>query len=358
MRRDLGNHIEYLENRLSDYTGHNLLQSLGFTHEQDWVSEYFVTLAIIDRLSPNAQHLNIVFLDSTGMSFWIHVLPDYDLRLEIADHGFPKLKTLALQTNTRTEHSWHPNTASFSTIFVELGAAPKLSKIRASGLVFGRAPSAWQPFANLQSIDLTEVMSDFDDIDLVLGACNKLKRFTCHWALLTLKLGNTVKELLPNIIQHKDTLQTLWLVCSTVYLVSYHSPIINFNSLPRLTALKEVKLCNLCIPDRYSYYGCPPLGAPPISCLVPPSIEHLTVMHSYLWAADGEYRDYQPSRLWDLVRDRTQSLPHLRELIIQIKSGTLSNWVQHERRAVDMLTEEFRNVDVRFTLVSELDIFA
>jgi hypothetical protein len=355
---ELGNHIEYVENRLSDYLGNDLLHDMDFHEAETMVAEYFVRLAILVRRSPNIRHLCVVSIESIDISFWRHLLPDASLvpRCDIADHGFPKLQTLALQTNTKQKYAQVSPAASFSVIFIEMGAAPNLSRIRASGLEFGLAVSVWQPFATLRHIDLTEVESEFEDVDRILSACNDLERFTCQWAYLSMRESSI--DLLPSISRHKNTLKTLWLAASASQYDTANTPVVNLNNLSSLTALTEAKLSNFGVRDRYSLPPSTAWTSPLLSTRLPSSIQHLTIMYPTIWTDTVSYSFDVLTELWRLAENRAQLLPNLRELVILFEDGPLwafDSTTGASQGDTSLLTARLHDAGVRFKIVDELE---
>ena len=357
-RPDLGNCIEYVENRLSDYLGNDLLHDMDFHEAESMVAEYFVKLAILVRRSPNIRHLCVVSIESIDISFWSHILPDPSLvdRHELAGHGFEKLQTLALQTNTKFKYAQVSPAASFAVLFTEMGAAPNLTQLRASGLEFGLVISAWQPFFNLRRIDLTEIESEFEDIDRILDVCNSLERFTCQWAYLNMRESHI--DLLPSITRHEDTLETLWLTASASQYDTANTPVIQLTCLARLTALKEAKLCNFGIRDRYAFPPGTAWTSPLLSTTLPTSIEHFTIMYPRIWTDTEPYSFDVLSELWHFSDNCARLLPNLNELVVLFEDGPL--WAYDSTTGATQnnttrLTAKFRDLGVRFQIVSELE---
>jgi len=357
-RSELENYIEYVENRLSDYLGNDLLHDMDFHEAESMVAEYFVKLAILVRRSPNIRHLCIISIESLDISFWSHLLPSGPPvhRFDIADHGFPKLRTLAFQTNTQHRYAQVSPAASFSTIFTGMGAAPNLSQVRASGLVFGPATSAWQPFANLRQIDLTEVESDFEDVDRILSACNDLERFTCQWAYLNMR--ESWIDLLPSIAKHRDTLKTLWLSASASQYDTANTPVVALNILVCLTALKEAKLCNFGVRDRYASPQGTAWASPLLSNPLPTSIEHFTIIYPRIWADAMTYSFDVLSELWRLAEDRDRLLPNLRELVVLFEDGPICAYdstTGASQGDTSLLAAKFRDLGIAFKIVDQLE---
>jgi hypothetical protein len=121
-------HVEYVENRFSDYRGNDLSHDLDLPDADTFAYEYFVKLANIIRLSRNIEQLCVISIESTDTSLWKNLLPDGDHLQKVADHGFPKLQRLALQINTTPQGARESGTASCPTIFREMAASPKLSR--------------------------------------------------------------------------------------------------------------------------------------------------------------------------------------------------------------------------------------
>jgi hypothetical protein len=355
-RQELGLHVEYVENRLSDYLGHALHNDLkNFPNSAGFVADYFVKLAIVVRLSPNIQYLCTVSIESIDETLWSHILPDSTLRWTIADHGFPKLHTLVLQTNTTSELASVSDRGSFSTIFYEMVAAPRLTCVRALGAIFERPFTVWRPFSNLQQIELTEATSDLNAIDQLLCACDDLTRFTCQWQHLSLPSGQSSVDLLPGIVKHKRTLETLWLIPSRIYWSDIDPISISFSSLSHLTTLKEAKLMNLVILDGATHVPVP------LSSLIPQSLEHLTVLHHIIWSNAQVYGLKVLQALWDLAYDCTRQLPNLRELIVQHELSYLSELdkaIIESLGGIGVLEAGFHDHGVKFELMDELGMFS
>lgn len=355
--KELAGYVQYIENRLSDYLGNDLLHDTEAHDAEDMVPEYFSKLASVIRLCPNIQQMCVVSIESNDISLWDHLVSVEPFR------GLTKLHTLAFQTNTKEEYAFSWKGPAFSRICTALSIIPSLHRMSVSGAVSLRDLNVpiRGTFENLHCVEIEESMVDLRDIDGLLNACNRLKTFKCHWAFLTLRLPHGYIDLLPSIVKHKDTLETLWLVPQLVDFSSMDPPKIHFSNLCHLTRLREAKLCNFFVPDRYTFHSPVLFAEPRLAFLVPPSLEHLTIKYSCYWAHASTYTFHILSILWELVDDCTQRLPHLRELIIQSEEEYLNRSDSAPPIVVDgikALAGRLQEMGVHFSLVAELDVLA
>lgn len=343
---ELACHVQYIENRLSDYMGNGLYDDLEFYGAVEMVKDYFNTLASVIGLSPNLVHLSVVSLETCEVSLWRHLVLDKIERPRMAMHGFSRLQTLCFQIHTE-DYGLGEESAWFRRIANALLTVPSLRQIRASGATTGAVNTVDGKYQSLQTIDISECILDFSEIVQLASACEKLKHLGCHWAYLSSQ-GFHLPDLYSALSTHEETLEHLRLDTREVRLSADDFPMQPLGSLRGFKALKSIELCETSLlANTMSILDFPDQRLPTrISQLLPSSLETLTILVKSEYGYNDDCRIDEAFALWDLAEDCPKLLPNMKE--VQIKSA-------FELQALN-LTSQFGNIGVKLSLIREVEI--
>ncbi|KAF2854226.1 hypothetical protein T440DRAFT_270734 [Plenodomus tracheiphilus IPT5] len=309
-------HLRYIENRLSDHYGNSLYKDTAGYDTMQMTARYFYLLAEIVKLAPNLQHLCVVSLETEEISFWKHIMASAQTADPAVNStmSFSKLETLCFQINTsafrrRSGEVW------FAHIFSTMASVPLLKELRACGVMSNNnAPVALAtplaPFRKLQRLEITKCLLDFDEIVDLWQACTGLQHITCEWAYLdcTTELPS---DLLPGLLRHAETLQTLHLDLREVRFDLPRPPAPPlFGSLRAFVNLRSLTVCErFTSDDHYTWDG-------RIAHLLPFSLEDLNVLrHPDGLFEFGSHED-RIRNLRRLAEDCQVVLPHLKRVAI------------------------------------------
>jgi len=336
--------LQYVENRLSDYLGNGLYDDMNFFGAVDMVEEYFLKLASIVNHSPNIEHLSVVSLETSDVSFWRHVLGT-KLQSTIATHGFPKLQTLCLQIQSG-DYGLIDGSGWFRRITDALTTVPTLKTLRANGVVssgdFSPLPGRYKC---LETIEISECILDFDQVVQLTSACENLKHFGCQWAFLNCNALVHPSDLFDGLSPHKDTLESLRLDVREARFQHGPFEMEPLGCLREFTALKSVTICGTTLlATNHSLLDFPDQQLPyRIAELLPPSLESLTLLMHSNHGYDDDFRIDEAFALWDLAEDCEEMLPKLKE--VNIRSP-------HVLAGIN-LTEQFKEIGVSLNFLRE-----
>lgn len=367
-REDLAQYLLYFENRLGDYLGNSLLKDSDLPEAMSMVLEYFFKISCVIKECPNIEQLCIVSLESHRISLWEHLIPDWSHLIQDWTDLCPvtcsppllnlrKLHTLALQTNMKQYYQVVNGFPSTPEILSALGILPSLTVLRVSGLEsthYGWIPTITGPFKSLRRLEIIETTLLVHEVNDLLRACDCLEHFKCSWSMLFLSLDGPL-VVVPDVIKHRQSLQSLYLVPEAVDFSSWPDPPhFSFPALRHLGALKEAKLCNFCVPDPYNHTQAVPPG---LGELLPASLESLAISYCHMFIDPPTYGLTVLSALWVLANHCEIVLPRLREIKIYFQGEPLESSHRDTSRSVgsvDELTEKFRKMGVDFKVIKNL----
>ncbi|KAF1957669.1 hypothetical protein CC80DRAFT_547563 [Byssothecium circinans] len=360
-RSDLAKHVEYVENRLSDYLGNDLLHTI--LHEaENIVPEYFRLLGTIICLSPNLQQLCVISLENSEITLWNHIF-GAGREVQLPSHGFPKLKKVAFQTNAKDEYVSIHDGRSFSRICSGLALMPSLLSLEVSGAVCGCSRDFATPFANLQRVSLNDTMASTDEVAMLLLACNRLTHFACEWVNRYYISGGVPSILEMGLRKHQHSLETLSLTARGHFVDGVHVDHTGNLDFPikyqEFTALTEVTLPRLLLPAKP--FMLPYLDTEPLAKFLPASLESLIIENFCL---DSTSSFELLAALWTLTRDCPQLLPRLRQVAVRVRDTdyamileTTFGDTERQLGGVTRLNEKFEELGVQFQLVVEFGFF-
>jgi hypothetical protein len=343
--------LQYVENRLSDHLGNSLLADTNSNADEAllMVPQYFSMLADVVNHAPNLKQLTVVSLETADVSFWKDILPEVSDQTSttVAIHGLQKLQSLCFQMNTN--NSGH--VAWFRRISSAMTSIPMLTDFRASGVMTSNAklPSLGT-FERLKRIDITYCVLEFEEISEIWAACNNLRHIACHWAYLNNEAVSP-SELLPSLLRHAKTLETLSLDFREVRM-SKSPPMLG--SLQSFTSLKSLSLCEMALGFSDSVIGVPMQTLDVrLSAILPRSLEKfaLLVVADYGCVGGcGRWAGVEAESahaLWDLSNNVRQFLPDLKLI--------------HMEACCDQsdpnLAKAFEEVGVQFEIVKDSTIW-
>ena len=343
----LARHVQYFENRLSDYKGNSLYDSLEVLGAVEMVKDYFDTLVATICLTPNLTHLSVVSLETSEVSLWRHIVKDKDKDAlpHMAAHGFPKLESLCLQIHTE-DYGIGEESAWFRRITNALMTVPTLKTLNVSGATSGSVVPIYNgKHKCLQDIQITESILDFDELVQLVSSCTDLKRLSCDWAYLTTQLFH-LPDLHNALTAHADSLRTLRLDAREVRLQEVDSSFQPLPSLRDFTALQTVELCEASLfANNSSILDVPNQILPTrIAHLMPPSLRSLTILIKANTGYNNDRRLDEAQGLCDLADDCPTMLPNLHQVWIKWK---------YSLRAAS-LTARFRDVGVTLFLATDI----
>jgi hypothetical protein len=352
----LADSLQYVENRLSDYLGNSLYDDTEFYGAIHMVAQYFYLLADIVRLAPNLQHLSVVSLETDEVSFWNYLLPGNlgtwapPVSSQVASHGLPKLQTLCFQIHTEG-YGFGPDAAWFRRICSAMTSVSPLSDLRASGVMTSATTlPLFGSFKNLQRLDITECVLDFEEVVDIWKACGGLRHIVAEWAFLNCG-GEAPSDLYPGLLQHAKTLETLHLDMREVRFNNAlaASPQI-LGSLKSFEVLESLAICETALlgntfplldfPDQALEYG--------IAELMPFALKSFALLVHSDYGYETDCRLDEAFALWHLAEDCVRSLPKLEE--VSVISGY--------RLSAPNVTKAFEEVGKRFRLVKEATLQA
>ncbi|KAF1974475.1 hypothetical protein BU23DRAFT_94079 [Bimuria novae-zelandiae CBS 107.79] len=356
---ELCSHLEYVENLLSDCFGNDL--HLDVENNGDdalhLVNEYVEKLADVILIAPNIRKISVVSLEIENCSLWERLLqfvPENGHFPLVPGHSLLKLERLTFQTNAKAG-----DCIGFEEILCGLIELPLLTEIRALGAT-GRSvqvPHVGLTLKNLQRIELTECTLGHKVVNDVLIVCDNLRHFICHWSILWCEMSHETPDLLPNLLKHQQTLETLWLLADRADFWSNNATSPACFILHEMRSLKEAKICDSFIP-YYRFGNISPMSVPrkSISQLLPSTIEHLTITYTMRYINSTASSFFAERALYRLADDCPHYLPHLRELVIQHESFEIPYSTQVEEEIP--LPLKFADKGVRFSVLEESDCLA
>jgi hypothetical protein len=327
---NLAKHIQYVENRLSDFLGHSLDHDLEDDADgaEDMLLQCDRLLGTIIRMSVNLQELSVVSIDSfyEKITLWDHIFkPASNLQDNIPIHHWTKLEQVTIQTNAIEESG-----TFFSCICPGLILMPSLSVLRASGIVDEEDNSVYGSFKNLRSISLTESAISLTGLGELLLACDGLEHLTCRWEWLEYvhddsdpeRVFSGPERLLSGLAKHQSTLKTLCLASHR--LGDPDDGLRNMNSvvlkLQSFTALREIELPTLWMVDvlYHQEQQWPNLERHEMESPFPATLEKLVLQH---WAIHHQPQETLLSVLRNLTMICPRSLPALRQIVVEACGG-------------------------------------
>ena len=296
-------------------------------------------------------------MENLYTSLWKHIYGRHSQRDKetippSSYHSLLKLKKLSIQTNSGGGrggefHSLDKILCRFS----ECSLLTEIHILGASGY-FTTATISYPSFKQLQRLVIAETSLFLHCLDAVLSKCKGLRHLVCHWYFLECSAGFQRKGLLPNLLKHSNTLETLWLVANRADMDGpVHEAQLGLYQMP---VLKEVSLCNLFIPDEYN--RCPhPSDEPAVIAQdLPPSVEYLTISYTLNRLRFGEWSGYVKRSLLRLAEDCPRLLPRLKVVVVQFEGIGIEIW---ERAKLPMVSA-FAVKGVQLTIVEQLDFVA
>ncbi|EUC49088.1 hypothetical protein COCMIDRAFT_2151 [Bipolaris oryzae ATCC 44560] len=208
-------HLQYVENRFSDYQGNDHFANLDDPSDLYMLKEYFSLLAGIINAAPNLQHISVANVETSDVSFLKHVLREDSAGTSgctiVADHGLSRLQTLFVEMEMDEEWGLRKlREASIYSIYSALASLPSLSDFRVAGArmtpTIGPKVNVGQ-FRNLQRLEITHCLMEMSQMNIILSACEGLRHIVCHWEWL--ESDKTVDVLRPGLRKHSHTLETL-----------------------------------------------------------------------------------------------------------------------------------------------------
>lgn len=346
-------YIHYVENRLSDYLGNSLLDDSATDDVEEMAAHYFLLLSDIVRHAPNIQHLSIVSLEVDEVSFWRYILPGDSgtwappPSVKIASHGLCQLQYLSFQLLNEV-YDMSPDAASFLRICSAMSSIPSLIDLRASSVVtYGLTTSFNGFFKNLQRLEITQCVLDFDEVGELWSGCEALRHITCEWAFLDCAFEK-LSDLNPGLLRHTKTLETLNLDLREVrfHVPGIESPKSLVCSLRPFKNLKSLAVCEVALfgtpfPVSYSLNQNQKYR---IAELLPENLTHLTLLLEHgsdksRWLIDGAVA------LSDLAEKCKMGLLGLNEITIRSPA----------RLSTLAITKTFQEVGLSFNIVKDKD---
>jgi len=179
------------------------------------LKEYFSLLAGIINSAPNLQHISVVSVETSDISFLKHILHEQNTGTSgytvVADHGLSQLQTLFVEIEMDEEWELRElREASIYSVCSAVASLPSLSDFRVSGVrmtaTIGPEMNIGQ-FRNLQRLEITHCFMEMWQMGIILSACEGLRHIVCHWDWL--ESDKTVDALRPGLLKHSHTLETL-----------------------------------------------------------------------------------------------------------------------------------------------------
>jgi hypothetical protein len=356
MQVRFGEYLHYIENRLSDHLGNSLSEDSKQSGATLMVTEYFRLLAGIVVSAPNLQHLSIVSLEMSKVSFWTYILPDSSTpgSPEIAFHGLQKLKTICFQLHALSSHV-NPQIDWFRRILSAMVSVPMLTQFWASSVIRnGPTMSLQGTFKKLERFNITECMLDFEEVVACWEACEGLRHITCEWAFLDCSdeaLSSTPQDLYNGLLRHKSALKTLYLDMREVRFPDpAMKPVRSIGSFRPFDALESLSLCETSLlgstmslieaPDHTMQHR--------ISKFLPTNLNSFTLLLQGM-TNSGDIKELdEVLSSWMIFEDCKSSLPALTEISIRSYNDV----------SAPNLTKAFEDVGVQFNLVKEVNLDA
>ncbi|KAF2262054.1 hypothetical protein CC78DRAFT_570030 [Lojkania enalia] len=316
----LASHVQYIENRLSDYMGNVLFDDLKLDGAVEMVENYFASLGDVIGRCPNITHLSVVSLEAADVTLWQRLVDQDSSPPRFLKHGFSKLRTLCVQLHSGY-YSFQDKGVCFQKICGAMVTAPSLRNLRASTVVSCCGPDPMpMEFKVLESIDISECRLGFQDLVSLLEACSNLKHFGCQWSYLDDQTSQAadVATFLSALVGQKDKLESIRLDTRHVrlypnYFIS-NAPL-RFQGFGALRSLEicEVSLLGTSIPFFNYFREELPIR---ISELLPASLVSLTILLNEQVELPSYFKPDNYFPLLDLVEDCPRHLPNLK--ILQI----------------------------------------
>jgi hypothetical protein len=344
----LAHHLEYVENRLSDYLGNSLYDDTTEHGAVDMVVQYFYLLADIVSHASNIQRLSVVSLETIDVTFWDHILPDgfpSGGPPLVASHGFPKLQSLCFQIHTQG-HGSSRITNSFGRILSAMTSVPVLGDLRASGVMSRDfAQSLTGQFKKLTRIEITECVLELDEVISIWAACDELRHIVCEWAFLNYA-SNQPSDLYEGLLRHCKTLEYLHLDMREVRVLVWpgEQPK-KLGSLQPFEVLTSLTICERALVGTAHVYfdDQTQFQEARLSELLPAKLEKfvLLMQGEVEHEADEILLDAEP--LLTLSKDCPHLLPDLKVVLVQSRDQLIQ----------PTLTKAFQDRSVQFGFVKE-----
>jgi hypothetical protein len=320
-------HLNYVENRLSDHLGNSLYHDTEIEGADNMTTQYFHLLADIVASAPNVEHLSVVSIETDEVSFWQYILPANSTPWHgssstvVSSHGFQKLQTFCFQIHTEGFRSG-PHATWLHRICSALTAVPLLTDLRASGVMGGYSTlPSFGNFKRLQRFDITECVLTLDQVIQAWTACESLRHIVCEWAFLICG-SEAPSDLYAGLLRHSTTLETLHLDMREVrFDESLTIPGQRLGTLQPFIALKSLCLCEATLlGNTLPLIGLPDdVLHPSITELLPIGVERF----AFLLYSNSSYEntDRLDAALssWNLFEDCERGLPKLREVTLKAR---------------------------------------
>ncbi|KAF2028522.1 hypothetical protein EK21DRAFT_69675 [Setomelanomma holmii] len=350
----LGQHLEYVENRLSDYLGNSLQEDSQEDGADYMVARHFQLLAEIVNHAANIQYMSIVSLETVGASFWKYILSDISglgSPALVASHGFPKLRSLCFQIHTRS-YDTNLSSSSFDRICSAFTSAPMLESYQASGVVSSlsvlplhQVLPLRQKFKKLTRVEMTECVLELDEVASVWADCERLRHIACEWAFLDEDGGRPI-ILYEGLLRHCETLDSLHLDMREVRIFeSVFAHPGRLGSLQSFTSLKSLQICERSLLGSTDILLDTQAGSSGVRMtkLLPSELEKFVLLMPGTRSDFADDRVFDATILRPLADDCGRDMVALRDVIVKAR--------HHECGA--QMTKAFEDVGVRFRLVDE-----
>lgn len=298
--------------------------------------------------------MSIVSLENFYTSLWKHIHGRHSQRDDetippSSCHSLLKLKKLSIQNN-----GGGGGVDSLDKILCKFSECSLLTEIRILGVsgYFTTATIGYPSFKQLQRLVIAETSLFLQCLDAILSKCEGLRHLVCHWYFLECSTELQKKGLLPNLLKHSNTLETLWLVADRADIDGpmYETQL----GLYQMLVLKEVSLCNLFIPDEHDRCSQPSDEPVVIAQDLPPSVERLSISYTLERLRVGVWSGYVERSLLRLAEDCPRLLPRLKVVVVQFQGIGIETW---ERAKLPMVSA-FAVRGVQLTIVERLDFVA
>lgn len=328
--------VQYIENRLSDFRGNNLIDDTDSYEADAMVKDYFETLAAVINRAANLKHLSVVSLETVRIGLWPHLVENSNQLPRLATHGFPKLEIMCVQLHTSDYMDTEEPPSWFRPIANGLLSVPTLKQFRISGATPGSVGPIPGKFESLDTLEITECMLGMHEILQIISECTTLKHFGCHWAFLNDRHVFPARDFHAALLDHKRTLEYVRLDTRQVRIYGHNQLPVPLGSLREFTSLRTVELC------EGSLLAFPLCGVDTtpirIAHLLPESLEFFTI---FCAAADLPMDEARV--LWDLFWDCPTLLPNLKEVQLQ----------SQDRFHAEELETAFNEVGVKLSVIRE-----
>lgn len=243
-------YLQYVENRLADYLGNDLIEDATRPDAANMVVEYFSLLAEVINSASNLQHLSVVSLENDKFYFWKHLVHEQqDAETAsfsfVAEHGLRNLQVLSVQTNISASQA--TKEAYFQGICSAAASLPSLSDFRSSRFAFNKIqqpPVDISHFKKLQRIEITECVLMVNEVADLLSACEGLRHIVCVWDFQYC-VRETPWDLRRGLLRHSSTLEMLVLDFRKTRWDFDHTQFKEIGSLRQLERLEALTISKL-----------------------------------------------------------------------------------------------------------------